>query len=78
MAMTATEVSKQQFLEPSLLKHQLYSQYARGEIDKFQLADEIAKIRPPKQALPPLYGLALLVVTLAVACLVPYYLRRDD
>jgi len=64
--------------EPSLAKQIVLSRYAKGEITRQELADQIASVQPPDPHLSWRYRLAALILTTIATAFIPPVARRND
>ena len=74
--MSATQNSV--YTHPSLVKQQLFSKYAKGEITRQELTEQIEQIQPPPRGASLSYRIATFIIVLLVAVFTPPYARRDD
>jgi len=77
MTQTAT-IDNQAYCEPSLQKQLLYTKYAKGEMSRAEMAEEIAKIQPPIPERSWKQHLALGAVAFIIAAITPPWARRED
>jgi hypothetical protein len=66
------------YTEPSLAKQAVLLRYAKGEITRQQLAEEIASVQPPDPHLSWRYRLAAMILTTIATAFIPPIARRQD
>ena len=76
--MTTVATQTVSYNQSSLLKQQLYSRYAKGEITRQQLGHYIALVQPPAPKVSWNYRLAVIILTCLATALIPPYIRRND
>ena len=65
------------YSEPSLAKQMALTKYARGEISRQELVNEIAQIKPPSPKMPWGQWLVFSLTAILVSALVPPQAKRD-
>lgn len=70
--------TQDQFSDLSFKKQQLYRKYANGELNWYQVAEEVEKIQPPPPQLSWKQRAALAISTFLVSIIIPPWAKRDD